>query len=279
MKLPVNPSNSRNIIKVYDAYKDIRLLKSTIIEGEEYLYVVDEAKFVKILKNEENKLSVHKEYFVESTFASNSDVDQIKEFWYSNEMMYSVNGGYILQGKGKSKEGKFPPLNYSGISVDYHNKNFPICSDDFVLYALAPELSYNNSQQNAYLLWAPPMNSHRIKQRDIDPSWIHEFYLWFDDRYIAQYYYTLSEISISLFNLNGSISQRVKITPGDIIFRPWISQTGEYMVVPAIISTGDKSENKKASKKNIFGTQDTRRKATNIHTFKLYRFRKWNNYK
>ena len=242
--MPINPSNSKYIIRVYDAFEDIRLLKSTMIDGEEYLYIVDEPKYVKLLSNEDNKLSIYKEYFIDSTFASNSDVEQIKEFWFSNEMMYSVNGGYILQEKGRSKDTKFTPLNYSGFSIDFHNKIFPICSDDFVLYALTPELDSINSQYYSYLLLAPPMNSHRIKQRDVDTTWSHEFYLWFDDRYIVQYFNTYSDISFILYNLNGDIYQKLKIKPGATVLRPWISQTGEYMVVPVILGSEYSEENK-----------------------------------
>lgn len=126
LKLPLDPSNSKLFQKVYEPNEDIRLVKTTFIDGEEYLYIVDEPRHIKILKNEENKLSIHKEYFVEPYFATYGDVNAIKQFSYSNEMMYSNNGGYILQEKGKEKEYKFPTLYYSGYSFDYNNRKFPM---------------------------------------------------------------------------------------------------------------------------------------------------------
>jgi hypothetical protein len=138
LKLPLDPSNSKAFQKVYEANEDMRLCKSTFIEGEEYIYIVDEAKHMKILKNEENRLSIYKDYFVDPYFSTYSDVQSLKQYSYSNEMVYSNSGGYLLQEKGKEKEFKFTSLYYSGYSFDYNNTKFPMCSDDFVLFALTP---------------------------------------------------------------------------------------------------------------------------------------------
>jgi hypothetical protein len=39
MKLPYNPNNQKAIVKVYEADEDLKMVKSTIIEGKEYLFI------------------------------------------------------------------------------------------------------------------------------------------------------------------------------------------------------------------------------------------------
>jgi hypothetical protein len=68
MKLPYNPTNPKAIQKVYEADEDIKFVKPVVINGKEYLSVCDESKYVKILSIEENKVSIYKDYFVDTYF-------------------------------------------------------------------------------------------------------------------------------------------------------------------------------------------------------------------
>ena len=158
MKIPYDPTSSKNIVKVYEADEEIRYCKQTLINGKEYLAVVDEAKFIKILKVEDtgpqklNKVSIYKEYFVDTYFSSNSDIEALKGYSFCNEMMYSGNGVNILQERGKHKENKFYSLYYSGYSLEYNSKKFPMCSEDFILFSLNPEYDSTYTYQKQYLL-------------------------------------------------------------------------------------------------------------------------------
>ena len=239
LKIPIDPSSPKKFIKVYEANEDMRLLKTTVIDGEEYLYTVDEAKHMKILKNEESRLSVYKDYFVDPYFATYADVNSIKQFSYSNEMLYSCSGGYILQEKGKEKEYKFSQLYYSGSSFDYNNYKFPMCSDDFILFAMSPEYPPNDySIQYQNLLLCPPMNSHRIKQRSYVENMNDEIFLHFDDKYILYYngedYY---KKAVNILHLNGEMAQEIMLKDYTHIIKPIFSQSGEYMCSPQMISS------------------------------------------
>lgn len=158
MKLPYDPTSTKSISKVYEADEDIRYCKLTHIEGKEYLAIVDEPKYVKILSVDDtgsqkfHKVTVHKEYFVDTYFSSSSDVEGLKGYGYCNEMMYSSNGVNILQERGKEKEGKFYNLYYSKYSLEYGTTKFPMCSEDFILFSLNPEYDSTYTFQKQYLL-------------------------------------------------------------------------------------------------------------------------------
>jgi hypothetical protein len=176
LKLPFDPNSSKSIQKVYEADEDIRYARLTMIDNIEYIVLVDQPKYVKILKFDDNKLTIHKDYFVDTYFSSYSDVKSLKPYCFSNEMMYSNNGGNILQEKGKEKEGKFYALYYSQYSLDYSSTKFPMCSEDFVLYSLSPEWNPSYTEQKQFLMLAPPMNSYRIKQREVPEERRCEFF-------------------------------------------------------------------------------------------------------
>lgn len=99
-------------------------------------------------------------------------------------MLYGSSGGYILQEKGKEKEFKFANLYFSQYSLEYGNYKFPMCTEEFILFALSPEYNSDYTEQKQHLLLTPPMNSYRIKQREIDQENNHEFFIHFDDKYI-----------------------------------------------------------------------------------------------
>ena len=57
------------------------------------------------------------------------------------------------------------------------NNKFPICSKNFIVYALNPTPEQNdNTRQFQSLLIIPPMNSHSVKQRTINKEDDHEFF-------------------------------------------------------------------------------------------------------
>lgn len=80
MKLPYDPRSEKSIQKVYEADEGFLMVKSTVIDGEEYIYLVDEPKYMKVLKIEENKVSIYKDYFVDSYFATYADVASMKQY-------------------------------------------------------------------------------------------------------------------------------------------------------------------------------------------------------
>ncbi|CAI2381450.1 unnamed protein product [Moneuplotes crassus] len=250
MRIPYDPTSAKSIIKVYEADEDIRYCKQTMINGVEYLAIVDEPKYVKILKVEESgsqkfsKVSIYKEYFVDTYFSSSSDVNSIKGYGFCNEMMYSSNGVNILQERGKEKEGRFYSLYYSGYSLEYGNTKFPLCSEDFILFALNSEYDSTYTYQKQYLMLAPPMNSYRIKQREDNTDTNTEFFCHFDDKYIissnyASKYETYHEmesydvtIILKVYLLNGEVIQTIKLPQFKKTYRPYFSQSGEYFVIP-----------------------------------------------
>lgn len=185
LKLPYDPTSAKALQKVYEADDELKFVKSTMIENEEYLSVVDEPKYVKILKIDDNRVTIHKDYFVDTYFATSTDNQYLKQYSFCNEMMYSSSGGYMLQEKGKEKEFKFATMYFSQYSLDYNTTKFPMCTQEFILFALNPEWNSSYTQQKQYLLLAPPINSYQIKQRAIEGYNSHEFFLHFDDKYIV----------------------------------------------------------------------------------------------
>mmetsp|Transcript_42002 Transcript_42002/g.48666 ORF Transcript_42002/g.48666 Transcript_42002/m.48666 type:complete len:617 (+) Transcript_42002:157-2007(+) len=279
MKIPFDPSSSVWLQKVYEADDDLRTVKATLIDGVEYLMVVDEPKYAKILKNEENRLSVYKDYFVDANFAVYNNDNLMRQVKYCNEMIYSGYEGYILQEKGKEKEYKFNSITYNNYSLDSGNIKFPLCSEEFILFALYGEYSADYTRQYAQLLLTPPMNSHRNKQREIDSYYGHEFFLHFDDNYVIQTYGSTYSYIIKVFQLNGELLQTINFNPGQSNQRPWFSQSGEYMVVPTSIPP-EEQDNKYIPKKEPDSySYYTGTDPVGAPTFKVYRFKRSNDYK
>lgn len=275
IKIPLDPSNTKLFQKVYEANEDMRMVKTTFIEGEEYLYIVDEAKHMKILKNEENRLSIYKDYYVDTYFSTYADVKNIKQFSYANGMMYSNSAAYILQEKGKEKEYKFPSLYFSGFSLDYNSTKFPMCSDDFILFLLSPEYTSDYTSQYQSLLLAPPMNSHRIKQRYIDESYSHEFFLHFDDRYIIFQEGSYYESKLKVLHLNGEEVQLVNFQNYYTIKRPTFSQSGEFLVIPMMVQPEHLKHPVESSQPDYYGNKYK----PNMPVFRVYKITKGKDYK
>lgn len=107
-----------------------------------------------------------------------------------------------------------------------------MCSDDFILYALAEDYS---TQQKSLLL-TPPINSNSIKQRELNVSTSYEFFLHFDDKYIVSYTLTSLRIDFTIYQLNGEVVQKFEFKGPERITRPVISENGHYFVIPIIVS-------------------------------------------
>lgn len=238
MKLPYDPNSAKAFQKVYEADEDLRYVRLTKIDGKECLAVVDEPKYIKIMKIEDIKVTILKDYFVDSYFSTYSDVNALKSYSYCNGMMYSPNGCYILQERGKEKEGKFYSLYYSQYSLDYNTTKFPMCTEDFILFSLSPEWDSSYTVQKQYLMLAPPMNSYKIKQREFDVYRNVEFFCPFDDRYIVYSNFdkvkNKGKITLDLYQLNGEVLQTVRVPAHKNMYPPTYSQSGKYFVIPTI---------------------------------------------
>ena len=253
----------------------------TVIDGIEFLFVVDEQKHCKILKNEENRSVVYKEYYVDNNFGLYPEVTYFSSYSFCKEMLYSNNGGIILQEKGNEKENWFYTLNYSNIYLDYNKANFPICSEEYILYALAQEYSADYSSQSYNLLLAPPMNQYSIQQRTVDyynKSW--EFFWYFDDRYIIEYSLLNGEIWIKVYSLNGEILQTSKTNVGYYGWPLDISQSGEYIAIVQQIPPEEQDIKfiPKKIEENLY-SGITGVDPVNAPTVKLFRIRKAEEYK
>ena len=90
LAIPIDASNSQLFQKIYEANNNIWTLKSTFIDDEEYLYISDEPKYLKILKIEENRLSLFKEYYV--SYYYGDWMDSYRKSIFANKMVYSDRG-------------------------------------------------------------------------------------------------------------------------------------------------------------------------------------------
>lgn len=233
LKSGFDPSSSNYLIKVFEADEDIRLVKSTIIDGIEYLLVVDEQKHWKLLKNEEARSIVYKDYYVDSYFSTSQDVMNVQSYSYSNGMLYSNSGGIMLQEKGNEKESKFYNLSFSTMSFDYNRPYFPICSENYILYSLYGEYNADYTSMYSYLLLAPPMNKQRINQRSkvFYYGYSCELFLHFDDKYVIELKNNYGQIEFKVYSLNGEVVQTLNVSIGDNSGDPIFSQSGEYFAI------------------------------------------------
>lgn len=78
LKIPFDPSDSKWFQKVYEADDELKNVKTATFNEEECVMVIDEVKYCKLLKIEDNRLSVFKDYFVDSNFAVYSSENDLK---------------------------------------------------------------------------------------------------------------------------------------------------------------------------------------------------------
>ena len=120
-------------------------------------------KYLKILKPESGRLEIEKEFYVNENFADGY-YSNVKQYSYSNEMLYSSSGAEFLQERGKEKSASYSnTIGFNSFSFDYSNYNFPIWTSDYILYTFYPEYNSDYTQQYQYLLLAPPMNAYSIR--------------------------------------------------------------------------------------------------------------------
>ena len=232
IKIPFDPSNSKWFYKSYEALENVKLWKSTFINQVEHICLVDEAKYFKILKIEDSRLALYKEYYVDYYFATSTDYSGLKGYSFYNEMLYSSNGGIILQEKGKEKDNKFYNISYSGYYLNYNDYKFPIWTNDLVLQSLSPEyIGDDYSKQYAHLLLLPSMNSYSIKQRTSEYNSL-EFFLHFDEKYIVN---INGNKEIKIYYLNGELMQTISELNYNCQ-KMWVSQNGQYLVFGVNVS-------------------------------------------
>ena len=100
MKFPFDTTKPESILKIYEFKNDSKLVKLTKVNGKEYLMVVEVPKYVKVLRFYGNKLIVHQEYFVHSSFSQQSAIESpIIDF--SNGILLMEDHSLLLQQKGK----------------------------------------------------------------------------------------------------------------------------------------------------------------------------------
>ena len=161
-------------------------------------------------------------------------------------MMYNSSGGILVQDKGKEVEYKFNAMNFDNkYSFDYNSNKFPICSKDFIVYALNPTYEQEDyTRQFQSFLIIPPMNSHSVKQRTINEEDDYEFFWHFDDKYVLLYQSDKIYIpTLKLLHLNGKEVQTIKFEANNQIKRPIFSQSGEFMLCAETIKLIDQDEN------------------------------------
>ena len=85
-----------------------------------------------------------KEYYVSDSFANIYDTN-INRYSYCNEMIYSNSGAEFLQIRGKEKPILYSStIGFSSFGFEYNNNTFPICTSDYILFALYPECIDND---------------------------------------------------------------------------------------------------------------------------------------
>lgn len=103
---PVNLNDRSTMISLFessDLLKNV-IYKQSVNYGPEYIYVVDEQKFVKIFvfrldKNSKRIMELQNDYYVNSKFDGN-----FKNFKISNKMLYQKSQAFLCQPIGSESE-------------------------------------------------------------------------------------------------------------------------------------------------------------------------------
>ena len=191
-------------------------------------------KYIKILKPTAARLEIEKEFYVCDNFADGY-YSNVKQYSYSNEMLYAYSGAEFIQERGKEKQVAYnSSVGFNSFGFDYSNTHFPIWTSDYILYALYPEYSSDYTQQYQYLLLAPPMNAYSIRQREYDQYSMQEFFLHFDEKYVVRMKRDYISTKVDIWMLNGKTMQTVEIAQNGQ-FMPIVSESGEYIVVASMV--------------------------------------------
>ena len=231
LAIPIDASNSQLFQKIYEANNNIWTMKSTFIDDEEYLYISDEPKYLKILKIEENRLSLFKEYYV--SYYYGDWMDSYRKSIFANKMIYSDKGAILVQERGKEETYKFSDFYYQGYSIT-SSINFPLISKGYILQKIISYDSYDyrTSSYPSILVTTPYFNSYSISfQNESQPSI--KFFLNYDENYTVDF--TIYK-GISIRSLNGELVQEIS----DQRLAYWkiirFSQNGEYIVIGRYVS-------------------------------------------
>ena len=231
LAIPIDASNSQLFQKIYEANNNIWTMKSTFIDDEEYLYISDEPKYLKILKIEENRLSLFKEYYV--SYYYGDWMDSYRESIFANKMVYSHRGAILVQERGKEEAYKFSDFYYQGYSITSWI-NFPMISKGYILQKILnyDSYDYRTSSYQYILVTTPYFNSYSISfQNESQPNI--KFFLNNDENYTVDF--TLYK-GISIRSLNGELVQEIN----DQRLAYWkiirFSQNGEYLVIGRNVS-------------------------------------------
>ena len=199
------------------------------------MFELTKNKYIKILKPSSGQLEIEKEYYVSDSFADSSN-SNVNRYSYCNEMVYSNSGAEFLQIKGKEMPIFYSSIiGFSSFGFDYNNNTFPICTSDYILFALYPEYIDNDyTKQYQYLLLAPPVNSYAIKQKEFDQYSMHEFLLHFDDKYVVRMKKDYYKVQFDICLLSGNVMQTIEFVTNSQV-TPVISANGEYIVIPTMV--------------------------------------------
>lgn len=91
MNVPVKTNQKKPIYEVYEATEALRMVKVGFEDGERYIVVNEQPKYIKIMDSLSSKLQAKFEYFVAKDFATSENVHEIMRGIYTNGIMYYFN--------------------------------------------------------------------------------------------------------------------------------------------------------------------------------------------
>lgn len=109
IKFPHDTTSSEFAREIYKLENDNRSVKLTMINGKEYLMVIDEPRYVKLFRFVENKLILYKQFFVHSRFGI-EESENISEAVFSEGML--LMNSYALLLHEKVTEQDYVNLNF-----------------------------------------------------------------------------------------------------------------------------------------------------------------------
>lgn len=91
MNVPVKTNQKKPIYEVYEATEALWMVKVGYDDGEKYIIVNEQPKYIKIMDTLSSKLQAKDEYFVSKEFALSENVHEIMRGIYTNGVMYYFN--------------------------------------------------------------------------------------------------------------------------------------------------------------------------------------------
>ena len=214
----------------------ITLAKPCVFNGSVHIMIQDERTYVKILEDNDTKLKIVQDNFVENEFWGTSA--SMKKYSYNNGMVYDNEGAYMLTPRTEPK-GLWDKLQIDNVYLEWQRSGFPLVTQDFVLFAMAPKYNTQQDKDISKVLIAPPMNS--LMSRQLYKSAMIEFFFHEDNTYIIRAWpdvvreYGSHEDQlvwkIQVSRVNGKVLQDITIQEGTDIenFVPLASPDGKYI--------------------------------------------------